>query len=155
MRFDLDRCQLVCVTAFALLMVGCGQPDAVYQSSPDANSWRVQKRSPLVATRPLAASPEFIVPSDVSRILKMKCYLCHGGAETNGGFDFKKMIYQQSPNAEWQPMDWRGATRIKLAILPVNGRPARMPRKAGSTWNRLTQEEANTVAAWTDYPFSR
>lgn len=155
MRFDLGGCKLVIVTAFALLFVGCGQPNAISHSNTDAQSLRVQEAFLDVATAPLTASSEFIVPSDVSQILKMKCHLCHGGAETKGGFNFKKMIYQLSPKAKWQPMDWRGATKIKLAILPVDGKPARMPKKAGSIWNPLTQEEANTVAAWTDYPYSR
>ncbi len=155
MRFDLRGCTLVIVTSFALLMVGCGQPNEVSYSNTDANSLLVQEPSLVVATAPLSASSEFIVPDDVSRILKMKCHLCHGGAETKGGFNFKKMIYQPSPKAEWQPMDWRGATMIKLAILPIDGKPALMPKKSGSIWNPLTQEEANIVAAWTDYPFSR
>ncbi len=155
MQFDLRRCTLMIGTAFALLIVGCGQSNVVSHSNTETNSSLVQEASLVVATAPLSASSEFIVPDEVSRILKMKCHLCHGGAETKGGFNFKKMIYQLSPKAEWQPMDWRGATKIKLAILPIDGKPALMPKKSGSIWNPLTQEEANTVAAWTDYPFSR
>jgi hypothetical protein len=153
MRFDIGGFKLVILTALSLMLVGCGQPNAVSDSNPDSNRLRVHDASLVVATNPLTALSEFTVPADVSQLLKMKCYLCHGGAETKGGFDFKKMIYQLSPNAEWQPMDWRGATKIKLAILPVDGKPPRMPKQAGSIWNPLTQEEANSVAAWTDYPF--
>ena len=52
-------------------------------------------------------------------------------------------------------MDLAGVTRIKLAILPLDGKPARMPKRAGSIWNPLTVEEANAVAKWTDYPYER
>ena len=96
-----------------------------------------------------------MVPGDVKRILKMKCYVCHGGLETKGGFDFRQMRYKPEPLAKWQPMDLGGATMIKFAILPIDGEPARMPKRAGSILNSLTPEEVNAVAAWTDFPFKK
>lgn len=155
MRFELGGFTLLVVTAFTILIAGCGHPKADSGSHSDSNSLPGQEASLVVANAPLTASHEFIVPPSVAKIFKLKCHVCHGGAETKGGFDFKKMVYQASATAEWGPMDWRGATKIKLAILPVDGKPARMPKKAGSIWNQLTQEEANTIAAWTDYPFSQ
>ena len=104
-----------------------------------------------------ASTPElkFMVPDDVQVMLKRKCFICHGGAETKGGFDFKQMVYKSDADSDWQPMDLAGVTRIKLAILPINGEPARMPRRAGSILNPLTPEEVNRIAGWTDYPFER
>jgi hypothetical protein len=137
-----------------LLAIGCGRSPI---PNADSDSYSLSR---IGGTSVLAASPgsldlTFAVPEEVQITLKRKCHICHGGTDTKGGFDFKQMIYQKEPDAEWQPMDLAGATRIKLAILPVNGKPAQMPKKAGSIWNPLTVEEANLVAKWTDYPFER
>ena len=137
-----------------LLATGCGRSPLPNADSDSLSLSRITA-APTFATSTGSLDLVFVVPEEVQITLKRKCYICHGGAETNGGFDFKQMIYQKDPDAEWQPMDLAGATRIKLAILPVDGKPARMPKKAGSIWNPLTVEEANLVAKWTDFPFER
>jgi hypothetical protein len=151
----------VAVWSTALLAVGCKPtttPNADHSrlafSSVDASN----KSRPFSSSKTTVSTPpslKFVVPEHVSNVLKRKCYICHGGAEVKGGFDFKKMVYQSDSEPNWQPMDLAGVTRIKLAILPLNGKPARMPRRAGSIWNPLTVEEANAVAKWTDYPYER
>lgn len=100
-------------------------------------------------------SLKFVIPEDVRNILKRKCYACHGNHEPEGGFDFRQMTYRPQDESDWQPMDLAAATRLKLAILPVDGMPPRMPKKAGSIFNPLTQEEANLIAGWTDFPYQR
>ncbi len=108
---------------------------------------------PPTEFQPASAGLRFVVPARVHGILKQKCFVCHGNAEIKGGFNLKEMEYQPEPEASWRPMDLAGVTRIKLAILPLEGKPARMPKRAGSIWNPLTTEEANAVAKWTDYPY--
>ena len=142
------------------MSLGCGQsttPNA--ESTPLSLSNIVEGNThPTSSNRsPVPSSPSltFVVPEHVRIIFKRKCYICHGGAEIEGGFDLKQMIYQSERESNWQPMDLAGVTRIKLAILPLNGKPARMPKRSGSIWNPLTVEEANTVAKWTDYPYKR
>lgn len=143
-----------------LLAMGCGQPTRPGVTRTPLSSTKLQtnnthptsfKRSPV----PASPSLTFVVPEHVKNIFKRKCYICHGGGEVEGGFDLKKMIYQPEPESNWQPMDLAGVTRIKLAILPLDGKPARMPKRAGSIWNPLSVEEANGVAKWTDYPYER
>lgn len=94
-----------------------------------------------------------VLPENVRKILKRKCFLCHDGKKTKGDFDFKGMVYRPNEQSDWQPIDLNGATRIKLAVLPIDGKPPRMPKKSGSIFNPLTQQEANSIAKWTDYPF--
>jgi hypothetical protein len=150
----------VAMWSAALLVVGCGQSmtpgaDNTPLSLSNTNEGHTyatpSNRSPAPALLPLT----FVVPEHVTNIFKRKCYICHGGTEIKGGFDLKQMIYQAEDESNWQPMDLAGVTRIKLSILPVDGKPARMPKRAGSIWNPLTVEEANTVAKWTDYPYVR
>ena len=140
------RVLIVSVTVWstALFAPGCGQPTA-----PNADFTR------LAQSAPVYSSLTFVVPEHVRNIFKRKCYICHGGAETKGGFDLRHMKYQPERKSNWQPMDLAGVTRIKLAILPLDGKPARMPKRAGSIWNPLTVKEANGVAKWTDYPYER
>ena len=107
----------------------------------------------LAWSRHARSSRQFFVPAHVTGILKKKCFLCHSSHNGHGGFDLKAMRYRTTSETAWQPMDWAGATRIKLAILPINGEPPRMPKRFQSTWHPLTQEEMNAIAAWTDYPF--
>ena len=33
----------------------------------------------------------------------------------------RRMVYQSEPESHWQPMGLAGVTRIKLAILPLDG----------------------------------
>ena len=148
----------VAMWSTALLVVGCGQsmtPGA--DNSPlSLSSTNEGHTFPASSNRsPVLASLTFVVPEHVGNILKRKCYICHGGAEIKGGFDLKQMVYQAEGESNWRPMDLAGVTRIKLAILPLDEKPARMPKRAGSTWNPLTVEEANSVAKWTDYPYER
>ena len=152
----------MCLTmlSIALVAIGCGQTPAPNMTGtpPSSSRLRTSITYPTSASRspdPTSPSLTFVVPEHVTNIFKRKCYICHGGAEVEGGFDLKKMTYQPEPEGNWQPMDLAGVTRIKLAILPLNGKPARMPKKAGSIWNPLTVEEANGVAKWTDYPYER
>lgn len=139
---------LVTVWSTAGLVVGCGQPAA-----PSAGSTPISPSNTYPTSSSLSLT--FVVPEHVKNILKRKCYICHGGTEVKGGFDFRKMVYQSEPESNWRPMDLAGVTRIKLAILPLDGKPARMPKRAGSIRNPLTLEEANAVAKWTDYPYER
>jgi hypothetical protein len=99
------------------------------------------------------ASLTVAVPDNISNIFKSKCFLCHGGEKTEGKFDFKRMSYRPDEQSDWQPIDLDGATRIKFAILPIDGNAPKMPKQSGSILNPLTQQEANTIAKWTDYPF--
>ena len=161
MKTDFQKAILsVAVCTTSLLLLGC-QPSATpSEGSTTFSQSNVAKRGtyPTSYSRssaPASSSYTFVVPDDVRNILKRKCYICHGGAEVKAGFDLKQMIYQSERGSNWQPMDLAGVTRIKLAILPLDGKPARMPKRAGSIWNPLTVEEANTVAKWTDYPYER
>lgn len=147
--------------SFAILLIlGCGEssPPSVGRTSLSVSDVGVGNTLTATSNRSHASVPaslSFVVPEHVATIFKRKCYVCHGGDEVEGGFNLREMVYRPEPEADWQPMDLNGATRIKLAILPVNGEPARMPKRAGSIWNPLTVDEANGVAAWTDYPFAR
>lgn len=151
----------VSVWSTTLLMHGCGNstPPSADDTSHSRSNLGGENTYPVSTNRATASaslSLNFIVPEHVSSILKRKCYICHGGAEKiEGGFDLKQMIYQPKPGSPWQPMDLDGVTRIKLAVLPLDGKPARMPKRAGSIWNPLSMEEANAVAKWTDFPYAR
>ena len=147
----------VTLLSTVLLVLGCGQPTTPSVDRTPLSSTNLQTYPTSVKRSSVPASPSltFVAPEHVKNIFKRKCYICHGGAEVEGGFDLKKMIYQSEPESTWQPMDLAGVTRIKFAILPLDGKPARMPKRAGSIWNPLTVEEANGVAKWTDYPYER
>ena len=148
------------LTLGALVVGGCSQQQPTAPVANNAQQERDLHNEPTLATSHASSHRrivdlEFVVPKDVASIFKMKCHICHGGTETEGGFDLKKMIYQPDPDTDWRPMDLAAATRIKLAILPIDGKPARMPKKFGSTWHPLSEDETNLVAKWTDYPFAR
>ena len=150
----------VCVVFWssALFALGCGQSLApTVDSAQVAHSHFYSRFTPAASSKRsrVPSSFVFVVPEDVQNIFKRKCYICHGGADVRGGFDLKKMVYQPKPESQWQPMDLAGVTRIKLAILPLNGKPPRMPKRAGSILNQLTTKEANGIAKWTDYPYER
>ena len=99
------------------------------------------------------ASLTVVVPENVRKIFKLKCFVCHDGEKAKGDFNFKRMVYRPDEQSDWQPIDLNGATRIKLAVLPIDGKAPKMPKKSGSILNPLTQQEANSIAKWTDYPF--
>jgi len=150
----------VTVWSTALFALGCGQstaPSADFTrlAQSDLDERNTYSTSSIHSPAPVYSSLTFVEPEHVRNIFKRKCYICHGGAETKGGFDLRQMKYQPERKSNWQPMDLAGVTRIKLAILPLEGNPAKMPKKAGSIWNPLTVEEANAVAKWTDYPYER
>ena len=130
-------------------MLGCRPAEVQH---PQGSSVR-----PTPHDTSFVTSLTFIVPDQVRKILKRKCFICHGADDPKGGFDFRNMIYKPNEEAEteWIAMDLAGATRIKLAILPIDGKSPVMPKKAGSILNSLTVDEANTIAQWTDFPFER
>lgn len=97
----------------------------------------------------------FFVPEHVERTFRMKCYVCHSGNNVQGGFNLKALTWQPEPGSAWQSMGLAAATRIKLAVLPMNGKPARMPKRLGSTWHPLTEAETNQIAGWTDFPYEK
>ena len=139
-------CLLACIALLLLLRGPATSPAKPY------NMITIEGRTYEIPTE-VPPSLAFYVPHDVHIALKRKCFICHGGQETLGGFDFKEMKYRPTKKADWQPMDLVGVTRLKLAILPMGGKPARMPKKKGSSFNPLTDEETNAVAGWTDNPY--
>ncbi len=147
----------VATSSTALLLVDGTQfltPGA--ENSPSINDeGRVYPASSNRSPARASTSLTFVVPQHVTNSFKRKCYICHGGTETKGGFNLKQMTYQSKRQSNWRPMDLAGVTRIKLAILPIDGKPARMPRRAGSILNPLSVEEANAIAQWTDYPYEK
>lgn len=146
--------QIATFCLIALLGVTQGCNTNTETAHPDVQSvtpTSYHLRGRKVISNPV--TPPVVVPAEVRRSLKMKCYVCHGGQDTKGGFDFKKMTYQPVKGAAWKPIDLAGATRIKFAIMPLDGKAPKMPKRAGSALNSLTPEELNTVAAWTDNPY--
>lgn len=155
-----SRILLTTFLGASVLALGCGGPSASDTSGQSVvlssvSDSAIPGNVDNERSSPSALGLTFAVPEDVQGMLKRKCYICHGGADTKGGFNFKRMVYQPDPDADWQPMDLTAATRIKLAILPLDGKPPKMPKRAGSILNSLTEEEVNRIAKWTDYPFEQ
>ena len=152
-------CVVISTVGLLGCLAGCGQTSSRNEDNASKSSQEDGKPPPPAPSRsPTAAPPSltFVVPTEVENTFKRKCYICHGGAEeVKGGVNLKKMVYKPDKESEWQSMDLAGATRIKLAILPIDGKKPKMPKKAGSTFNPLTEDEMNTIAKWTDYPFKR
>ena len=140
------------ITAAVLLSMGCSpKPDSAAPTDATLTPTSIQVGD--ISDDPALASLKLTVPENISKFFKRKCYVCHSGPESKGGFDLKTMTYRADENSDWQPMDLAGVTRIKFAILPINGKPPRMPKRAGSILNSLTRHEANTIAQWTDFPY--
>ena len=152
MRFSKNLILFVVASIFSVS--GCGTGWHSTESTPRLLATAAMQRH-QDSTNEVPSSWSFVVPEGVGKILKRKCYICHGGESTEGNFDLKKMVYRVNEASDWRPMDLSGVTRIKLAILPINGELPQMPKRAGSVLNSLTQEEANEVAKWTDDPFER
>ena len=145
---------LSAITVTLVLSFGCS-PKSSSNESANQSLTQTMLRVGSISDDPSLSSLRFEVPENIGKLFKRKCYVCHGGPTIEGNFDLKKMIYRVDENSDWLAMDLAGVTQIKLAILPINGETPRMPKRAGSVLNPLTQQEANTIAQWTDFPYQR
>ena len=142
---------LLVLTSTCLCTMGCRSEQQV--GADGATLTRTSLKANERDANPIPDSLVVNAPDEVSKIFKRKCFICHGGQKTEGNFDFKRMVSRTDEQSDWRPIDLDGATRIKFAILPIDGKAPKMPRRSGSILNSLTREEANTIAKWTDYPF--
>jgi len=149
--FNPQAMSLLVSICFCLCLQGCNAERPVGSQGGSLTLTSLQGRDGEATSIPVSLT--VAVPDNVSNIFKRKCFICHGGQKTEGNLDLKRMVYRSNKQSDWQPIDLNGATRIKLAILPIDGIAPKMPKKSGSILNPLTQQEANTVAKWTDYPF--